>query len=626
MKPIQKMPSLFRLSWLCSALWLASAALFPAANVLAQTPLRLRERNTFYLMPTVEGLYACDEGMANPQLKDINEVNHYCTQHKLDGSAGISRLLDQLEPGGPKGQVQVGYLATLQLLSLYQRKGTLWVINEKKLDVYLQVLSRVRRPVVVYLAADHFDTQGPLVDELIKDPRNLLLLSNGKPAISDYFGYRIVPYTLQSDDTIAVNHYRYMALRHVAKRLNALPKAVRDRIIAVTLAGELHQMFPDFEGGMGKFEGIQVTDYGLASVAGFRRWLAQRYGSLQKFNAATGFSYPSFDLVQAPAKDIRKDRLQSFAEHYDAFADGQLPIAGWLWDPQHRIERLDLYIDGLPEGAVEQGYNRLDVYRVVEDVTSPNVGFRRDFDFSRSSPGRHLAQVVAQAPGGPYLVGQVQFIVVPRDQSPVKDARTSGLAKLKPLKDLGGVKASLDLPRSLQDVYFNPLARDWNQYRAWQVRRFMERFYQVAREAGLPADKLYSHQILPNVNSSWNPQLFAVEQTLTADTPWKIGMNLYGGATDSDWVRRFVAQRKITDYGVPEFNPQQWKRPGAHVDAMLSHYNGGARFISPYYFSTIPDRYKADVKHGVNAMELRADNPKDGSNQFYQAIRDFAKY
>ena len=43
---------------------------------------------------------------------------------------------------------------------------------------------------------------------------------------------------------------------------------------------------------------------------------------------------------------------------------------------------------------------------------------------------------------------------------------------------------------------------------------------------------------------------------------------------------------------MPEFNPQQWKRPGAHMDA----------------------------------MELRADNPKDGSSQFYQAIRDFAKY
>jgi hypothetical protein len=58
---------------------------------------------------------------------------------------------------------------------------------------------------------------------------------------------------------------------------------------------------------------------------------------------------------------------------------------------------------------------------------------------------------------------------------------------------------------------------------------------------------------------------------------------------------------------------------------MLSHYNSGARFISPYYFSTIPERYKGDLKHGVNAMELSESNTKDGSSQFLQAIREFAK-
>lgn len=620
------MLSLFQSSWACSSLWLVSAVLLPLASATAQIPPRLPERDTFYLLPTVEGMYACEEGMSNPKHKGINEVNHYCIQHKLDGSAGITRLLDQMEPGGPKGQVQVGYLATLQLLSLYQRKGKKWVIDDKKLDVYLQVLSRVRRPVLVYLAADHFDTQGPLVDELVKDQRNMMLLSDGKPAISSYFGYRIVPYTLQPDDAIPVNQYRYAALRHVAKRLNALPKAVRERIIAVSLAGELHHLFPDFESGTGKYEGIQVTDYSPASVAGFRQWLAQRYGSVQKFNADTGFSYASFDQVPAPSKDIRKERLQSFGDHYDAFADGLLPIAGWVWDPQRRISQLDLYVDGQPVGEVERGFNRLDVYRAAEEVTSPNVGFRRDFDFSQWPPGQHLAQVVARAPGGPYLVGQVQFVVVPRDQSQVKAVNATGLTRLKPLKGLAGVKGWLDLPRSLQDVYFNPLARDWNQYRAWQVRGFMDRFYQVAREAGLPADKLYSHQILPGVNSSWNPQLFSVEKTLAADTPWKAGVNMYGGATDSDWVRGFMVQRKMTGYGVPEFNPQQWKRPGAHMEAMKSHYAGGARFISPYYLSTIPERYKLDVQHGVNAMELRADNPKEGSSQFYQAIREFAEY
>lgn len=600
--------------------------LLPASSLMAQTVARLPDRSPFYLMPMVEGLFACDEGLANRQLKDINAVNGYCIEHQLDGSPGVIRLLDKLEPGGPGGQVQVGYQATLQLLSLYQRGGKGWIIDEKKLDAFLRVLSRVPRPVVVYLAADHFDTQGPLVDELVKDARNLMLLANGKPAMSNYFGHRVVPYTLQSDESIDVNHYRYAALRHVATRLNALPATVRERIIAITLAGELHHMFPDFEGGTGKFDGIQVTDYSADSVTGFRRWLAKRYGNLQKFNASNGFSFGSFDQVPAPARNIRNERLPMFAEHYDAFADGLLPIAGWLWDPRRQIQQLSLYVDGKMAGPVPRDFNRLDVYRAVKEVTTPNVGFRADFDFSELPAGTHLAQVVAQTPGGRYLVGQVQFLVVPRDQSSVKPVKAGALEQLRPISELPGVKAWLDLPRALQDVYFNPLARDWNQYRASQVRGFMERFYQEALTAGLPADKLYSHQILPAVNSSWNAQLFSVEHPLAAETPWKTGINLYGGATDSDWVRSFMAQRKINDYGVPEFNPQQWKRPGAALKAMKSHYLGGARFISPYYFSTVPDRFKGGAKHGANAMELRTDNTRDGSDQFLRAIQDFAKY
>ena len=625
----------------CPGAWLAAllaaVLLVPVAGANAQTLARLPERGTFYLTPTVEGIYSCDEGLANPALKGIDQVNAFCAERMLDGAPGITRLLDELEPGGPKGQVQVGYLATLQLLALYKRVGAGWAIDEKKLDLFLQVLTRVKRPVVVYLLADHFDTQGPLAPELIKDPANLMLLSDGKPALSNYFGYLIAPYTMQTDEGIAVNRYRFAALRHVAARLKKLPKDVRDRIIGVSLAGELHHMFPDFESGTGRYENIQVTDYSAASIAGFRKWLATRYGSLQKFNASHGFLYTSFDQVPAPGKDMRKDSRKDFrneqnpvfAEHYDAYADGLLPVAGWLWDPQQRIGELELHVDGKLAGKVERGFNRLDVYRAAADVTSPNVGYRSDFDYSALPAGSHTAQVVARANGGNgYLVGQVQFEVGafnPVSPSQFKSVKASPVATFKPLKELDGVKGYLDLPKLADAVYFNPLARDWNQYRGWQVRNFMERFFKVAVDAGLPAEKLYSHQIVPKVNSSWNPQLFAVDETLAPSPLWKTGVNMYGGSTDSAWMRSFIAKKRISDYGVPEFNPQQWKLPGTHLQALKSQYLGGARFISPYYFSTIPDRYKGKEQHGVNAMELRPDNTREGSKDFYQAIREFAK-
>ena len=78
-------------------------------------------------------------------------------------------------------------------------------------------------------------------------------------------------------------------------------------------------------------------------------------------------------------------------------------------------------------------------------------------------------------------------------------------------------------------------------------------------------------------------------------------------------------------YGVPEFNPQQWKTPGVHTQALLAHYNAGASFVSPYYLSVVPQRFRAG-QHGVNAMEIRPDNPADGSAPFYEALRAFAAH
>ncbi|WP_237233965.1 beta-galactosidase, partial [Rothia nasisuis] len=146
---------------------------------------------------------------------------------------------------------------------------------------------------------------GPLTRELSADPRNLLQLPDGRSPVVEYFGNRVVPYTLLTDPSIPVNRYRFEALRYVAQRLQALPAAVRNRIVAVTLAGEVHQMFPDFENGMGDHAAQVTTDYSPASVEGFRAFLAKRYGSLQALNAQLGSAFTSFPEIQAPARDAR---------------------------------------------------------------------------------------------------------------------------------------------------------------------------------------------------------------------------------------------------------------------------------------------------------------------------------
>lgn len=606
----------------CHCLRLAALLTLPA---LAAAQPAQKPRVPFIIAPTIEGSQLCDEATADQRIRSLDMAYALCRKRNLDGAAAVSRLLDTLEPGGPQGQVQVGYTATLQLLGLYQRTAKGWVIDTARVDEFLRVVTKVHRPVVVYLAADHFDSVGPITEELRKDPRNLMQLRNGRSPELGYFGYRIMPYTLSIDPTIPVNRYRREALNYVASRIKALPKATQNRIVAYTLAGELHHMYPDFENGMGAYQDVQVTDYSPASITGFRQWLRIKYQTIERFNARTSLSYASFDEVPAPSKNIRNEKLNTFGEHYDAFADGTLPVAGWLWDPNKAIQQLDLYVDGQHIGPIPYGLNRLDVYRAEASVTNPNTGFRYNIDYSAMRPGKHRAQVIVTSNGSRYQLAEVEFLVTTRDKVQEASTKAAEVPSLKSANSLPGVRSWLDLPKSLQDVYYNPLARDWNLYRESQVYAFLNEFHQWALKAGLPSDKLFSHQIVPDVNSSWNPQLFAAGKTLDGSAPWKQGLNMYGGATNSTWLRDFMHKNGITGYGVPEFNPQQWKREGIHLAAMQSHQRAGARFISPYYFSVVPDRFRGGPEHGVNRMELRPDNPKDGSDLFYRAIVEYAK-
>lgn len=587
-------------------------------------PQALPERPPLYIAPVIEGLGICLDAQRNEAVRSGISAQSWCGQFKQDNAAMLRHILDDFEAGGAAGQVQVGYTLTIQLLALYQREADQWVLNAQRVDDYLELVRQLDRPVVLYLAANHFDSQGPLSAELARNADNMLQLADGKPPEANYFGYAVYPFTLRTDDAVPVNRYRFEALRHVAGKIAALPAEVQQRIVAVTLAGELHQMFPDFENGMGKFEPMATTDYHPQSVAHFRQWLAQRYASVEAFNQATGFSFARFDDVPAPGRDIRRDKLQSFAEHYDGFAGGHVPVSGWLWSPQVRVARLMLYLDGNYVADIPLGLNRLDVYRALPEVTTPNVGFRYDLPIDQLAPGRHVGQVVAQVGRQRFQVSTFDLHVMARDQSmPTHGPRVS-LQRFKGLGDLpGNARASLDLPRQQQDVYFNPLARDWDMFRAQQVRALLARFHAEARQAGIAADKLFSHQIVPQVNSTWNQQFFAVDTTLGAGVPWHDGMNMYGGAVDSHWLRGFIGSRGIRDYGVPEFNPQQWKQPGAHLQAMQAQYRGGARFISPYFLSVTSDRTLR--RNAVTDMEIRPDNPAEGSDLFYQAIRDFAR-
>jgi hypothetical protein len=326
--------------------------------------------------------------------------------------------------------------------------------------------------------------------------------------------------------------------------------------------------------------------------------------------------------VPAPSRNLLRQPGGALAEHYDGFADGRVPVAGWLWDPKRLVTRLDLLVDGKRVAEVPRDFNRLDVYRVLPEVDDPSVGFRHDLDVARWAPGSYELQVVARTPKASYEVGRSELVVLAhasRKGTP-SQPHVAKPVKLPKLERLRGVRAWLDVPKPTQQVLFNPLAREWNSYRAWQVNAFMHRFHSIALKAGLPGDKLYSHQIVTRVFSNWNSQFFASEDSIAADLPWKQGFNTYGGAAGGSWTARFVREQRLADYGVPEFHPQQWKRPGAAREALEMHRRLGARFVSPFYHSIIADRNQKTGAN-LNQLEIRPNNPLDGSDQLFHAIK-----
>ena len=57
--------------------------------------------------PVIEGLQMCDEAAQDLRFANVYEAEAQCRRLKVSGTAALNRLLDTLEPGGPKGQVQL---------------------------------------------------------------------------------------------------------------------------------------------------------------------------------------------------------------------------------------------------------------------------------------------------------------------------------------------------------------------------------------------------------------------------------------------------------------------------------------------------------------------------------------
>ncbi|WP_300179197.1 beta-galactosidase, partial [Rhodoferax sp.] len=497
-----------------------------------------------------------------------------CASQDNPSAALIQAALNRLEPGGAAGNVQIGYTIGINLLG-FDKPADL----QAHLNKLQKLIQTTRRPVVLYLMGNQFAAP----------PAHRSLPTSSYTVFSDqtvpkehYFVNSINAWTLETDAALEINQLRFAALGTVGRWYSTLPATLQDRIVGFTLAGELHHFFPDFANGMGRYDNIRVTDYSPTSVKAFQAWLRNRQPLLSRLNQQWGSKFNQFSDIAPPAKDIRRDKLKGFHQHFDAYAHGLLPVEGWLsaLPANHQIE---VYLDGKLLGQAEYGLSRQDVYEAVPDIKQAGVGFRYWLDFSVLPRGIHTLQVALVGVGEKRELARRKIVLMGNHQGPPPPVTGEApLGKAAPAQ-----RFWLDQPRDMQDYYFNPLAKAWNEFRSHQVKQALYQWFDAAVASGLPRGKLYSHQIATATVGTWNPLLTASDASLTGPQPYKKGINLYGGALNIELLRHHYLTPG-EPFAVPEFHTQAWKNPKAPAQVLASFKTAGASFVSPYFMTLFP--------------------------------------
>lgn len=585
------------------ALVAAPCAAQTTARSAAVTPAAAA--GPFVIAPMIEGQGYCKAGLVEPKL---GLAIARCAQGKDSGVKELAAALNALEPGGAKGAVQVGYTIGINLLE-HPQQG-----EYNPFGFLTQALQKIDRPAVIYLFANHF--AGSHAYPAIQ-PDSLARFADQSVPTEKYFQRSIAPITLNLQAPISANQQRKSALEKVGKWYASLPPKSRNKIIAFTLAGELHYFYDDFSTGMGRFDNIRITDYSPASVKDFQVWLRQRYSNLPALNKALGSEFKDFSQVQPPSKSIQSDRLGHFSEHFDSYAHGVLPIEGWLKQLAPN-EQIRVYLNGVAVGVAEYGLNRQDVYEAVPEIQTAQLGFRYLLDFSQLPRGKYTIQVMLEGPKN-YELAQRSLSVMGNSQAPINDLGKK-IAATAPPKDL---KFYVDRPAQEMAVFYNPLARDWLDFRSAQVTQAYDEWFDAAVKVGLPADRLFTHQIAVATVGGWNPVLFASDASLKGKHRYKKGINLYGGSASTALLRRHYLEPGEA-FGVPEFHTQSWKNKNAPGKVLHDLQQGGASFVSPYFLSMAPDKYR-DQPNAHDKFRLSPDNKDYGSDYLYRAMADIAK-
>lgn len=606
-------------------LYLAAMAI--GALVLAALPAGLALRASLPPQPgaTRTLLLAPMIGVIEPCLLSGPAPREPALASACDGAGGsaaalVESTLRALAPRAPQQPAYaLGYTLPVPLLQLFRRDGPDWAIDRSLAQRFARTVRDTDRPLILYLFSTHFAAGAPIEEELARDPANLAFTRDGPLGSDTYYGSTIYNWSFARIDN-SLTARRTQAVQAVLDAVCALSPQHRAKIRGVSLLGELHHLFPDFQSGMGFQAPYRITDYSAASAEGFRHALQAQFVHIERLNRAVGSRYTSFAEVQPPSRDIRTQRLHRFEEHIDAYAHGVLPVTGWVFSnqpPSQGPAWVRIYRNGELAGRVPARRSRQDVLQALPQLGTADLGWQLDLDFSQWTPGLHRLDVMLErADGPPMQLGTRHIAVMDRRQGTPMPQPQRPLPATRALGE--GVVGSLDAPAEQATYYFNPLVPLWHAFRAQQVVDYLQHFNALVAASCLHDTPRYTHQIVPFVNPGWDTTRYAIDASLEPQPRLHLGVSLYGEASYGHSFTDWFAHTSHRRYGITEFHPLK-AMDAAALDAVFAHHAAqGAEFLS---FFLEPRWHGRLVERGHNAFSFDPDNPQHGADALYRAVQ-----
>jgi hypothetical protein len=603
--------------------WFLLVLLIPVVAVLINA--FLFNKKQLLIAPMIGGLDSC---LFRKQelIKDTPnfEMTKLCIKDESSPSQLIEATLNNISKNAPQNDnYKLGYTLYVPLLKLFNTQSPDYQINQEAVRRVVKSIEHVDRSVILYLFSDHFGVGSPLEDALAKNPDNLLQSAKGVMDKDKYYSVNIYPWSFVNTHN-EITRLREKAFHAVLDEVCRLPRSAQKRVEGVTMLGELHHMFPDFQGGMGFAGDYLVSDYSQHSVEGFRKFLAGKFKTVAKLNQHLGSSYSNFEEVSPPRKNIRTDALNNYWEHIDAYAQGTLPVSGWVARSPKTPTVQDwvhIYNNGSFLARVPVAFGRQDVLAAHPGLASADVGWAYDLKYSNLPPGLHRVDIYLERGADPLLhLASRQLAIMDKSQATPKPVESKPLPAASESPE--GVLFHVDAPGDLSSYYFNPMAVLWNDFRKYQVSQYISHFANIAKSKCIDSKRIYSHQILPFVNPGWDESKFGVGRDLAVPADVRLGVSLYGeasyGTSFFDWFKTTAR----TEYGITEFHPLK-KMSATELNAVFEqHFKNNAQFLSFFVEGAGLDE---DPTNKPNLFSFDQKNKNAGSDVLFQSVKEVLK-